>query len=273
MVCLRYRTTQPEVLIAILSPLPFEGFQELEGMVEAYLPEDLWVKHRDQIQETVSAFGTLLGAQTVEEINWNAAWEASFQPVTIEQFCAIRASFHPPMPGYRHEIVIDPKMAFGTGHHETTELMIRAMQSIGFPGKTVLDLGCGTGILAILAAKLGAREVIGVDNDPEAVQNTIENAELNYVSMDVMEGELNAAGGREFDVILANINRNVLLSIMSGLAERLASEGVLLLSGYLREDAGQINASAIRAGLLLHKEMTKGEWVSGRFRSPIDDQP
>lgn len=265
MLCIEFETLEPDILIGILSAFPFEGFQEYATYVEAYLNDEDWERLQSEILASITGMGKYLQHKALPEVNWNAEWEASFQPVTIDDFCAIRASFHPPMPGFSHELVIDPKMAFGTGHHETTELMIRQIRHIDISGKTILDMGCGTGILAILAAKSGANKVIAVDNDPEAVDNAIENAALNNISIDVRNGETRDLHDAEYDLILANINRNTLLEIIPSLATLLTATGALVVSGFLLEDARSIKSCATTANLSFIRDQSIGEWTAITF--------
>jgi ribosomal protein L11 methyltransferase len=262
MVCIDFNTAQPEILIAILSVFPFEGYQEFENNIHAYISNDDWVDVQDDVMTTIKGLGILRKIEQLPEKNWNAEWEASFNPVTIVDFCAIRASFHQPIGTCTHEIVIDPKMAFGTGHHESTELIIRQMRNIDFVGKTVLDLGCGTGILAILAAMLGATDVTAVDNDPEAVDSARENATINAVKINCTYGTITDLASDAFDIVLANINRNTLVTIMPELKRVLRRDGILLLSGILIIDKDGMDHVARNENLILKNEQTLGEWLS-----------
>jgi ribosomal protein L11 methyltransferase len=262
MIRISFKTENPEVLIAVLSDFPFEGFQEFADRVEAYAEEMHWTSLEKVIRDRVKDIAMIEWTESMPEKNWNKEWESSFQPVLIDDFCAIRASFHTPIDTCLHEIVIDPRMAFGTGHHETTALMIRMMRSVDFKGKSVLDLGCGTGILAILAAKIGAETVTAVDNDAEAVQNAIENAAVNHVQIQCQYGTVDHLQSASFDVILANINRNVLLEIMPDLKRVLRPNGLLFLSGFLPEDETAIVDAADRVGLLKVSREQSGEWSS-----------
>ena len=260
MLLIQFSAQDPEVLVGLLSAFPFEGYQEFEGRVEAYIDEDNWARLSARILSVIEGRGVADEIATLPELNWNAEWESSFQPVEIDRYCAIRASFHTPMEGFQHELVIDPKMAFGTGHHETTQLMVRLMKSIHFLEKTVLDLGCGTGVLGILAARSGASAVYAVDNDPEAIANTKENAGINLVRLETLCGELCNLGNQQFDVILANINRNVLMALMSQFVHALAQGGTLVLSGILMDDDHLIRSAATDVGLVVEETLGLGEW-------------
>ena len=257
-----------ELIFALLSEAPFEAFEEEETGGKAFILSELW---EDAARQTVAdaqswvpfTFSTRIGAHE----NWNAIWEAGFQPIRMGDFCGIRASFHDPMPGVRHELVIDPKMAFGTGHHETTSMMVEAMEEIDFKGKRVFDFGCGTGVLAILARKLGAEEVLAIDYDPASTENTIENVQLNKVEpVEVLEGTLDVVPHQLFAVILANINRNVLMDTLPDLKTLLEPGGLLLLSGILIRDQPLLLERAAETGLIFESAQTKGDWCMLRFR-------
>jgi ribosomal protein L11 methyltransferase len=191
----------------------------------------------------------------IEKQNWNAVWENNYDPIRISDQVNIRASFHAPDPTVAMDIVINPKMSFGTGHHETTTLMVQAMFEISLKGKSVLDVGTGTGILAFIALKLGASRVHGFDIDPWSVENSIENAELN-----------DCAAATFQDVVIANINRNILLDEIAEYALRLASGGYLLLSGFYAEDIPHLTEAAKPLGLQLEAETNLRNWACLRLR-------
>ena len=257
-----------EMVFALMSSLPFESFEEEDAGGKAYILSENWN------QETIAAleeFQAILPfsyvAGVVKQENWNAIWESSFHPVVIGDFCAIRASFHPSMPEVQIELIIDPKMAFGTGHHETTSMMGEAMEESDFEGKRVFDFGCGTGVLAILAKKLHAAEVWAIDNDPASTENTLENAELNDTApIRILEGSLEVMPAEPFDIILANINRNVLMDTLPALKELLKPGGILLISGILLSDRRMLLDKAAATGLNFESEKTKGDWCMLRFR-------
>ncbi len=193
--------------------------------------------------------------------NWNEVWESTFKPVEIGQFCRIRASFHEKKPDVRYDLIIDPEMAFGTGHHETTFLMIAEMEFLYVNDKTVLDYGCGTGILAILASKLGSSKVLAIDHDPKAVASAQRNVELNHSrGVDVRRAGIEEIPLDKWDIVLANINRNVLKERSRYIVERLSPGGIALLSGILNEDVGQIQETYERLGLYLAHSRVKNEW-------------
>ncbi|MEZ4939845.1 MAG: 50S ribosomal protein L11 methyltransferase [Saprospiraceae bacterium] len=199
--------------------------------------------------------------------NWNEIWESNFQPVIVEDFCAVRADFHAPVPGVEHELVINPKMAFGTGHHETTWMCLRALRSLPCRGAYLLDFGCGTGVLAILAARLGAAEVEAVDIEAESYRNTLENSANNGVAQQITarHGTLDAVRGTAFDGILANINRHIILEALPRLKDLLKPGGWLLVSGILEQDGDLVTQSAAGAGFTLQNREQRGNWLCLRF--------
>ena len=194
--------------------------------------------------------------------NWNKSWEESFRPITIPGKCCVRARFHPPQPEFPMEIVIQPQMAFGTGHHATTYLMMDRMFDLDFKGKKVLDYGCGTGILAILASKLGALSIDAIDIDPLSYENTIENLRENQISnTNCYEGTLDMLAENQYDIILANINRNVLLESGKTLFQQLLAQGTLLLSGLLKKDQAMVIESYEKQGFKQVNTYPKDGWI------------
>ncbi|MFM8362612.1 MAG: 50S ribosomal protein L11 methyltransferase [Haliscomenobacter sp.] len=258
-----------EPLLAWLSELPFEGFEETSDAISGFLPGDA---DRDVVQQALAEIAEQLPfSYSVEAIppeNWNAVWEQNFQPVQVGAFCGIRAEFHPPFDGVRHELVIQPKMAFGTGHHETTYMVVEYMADVDFHGKRVFDYGCGTGILAILAAKLGAHAIDAVDIESAAVENAIENAGRNGVSYAVYQGTLTEVPTSVYDIILANINRNVILDSLSALYNKLPPGGDLIISGILGSDKETIQDAAIAHGFQWISQKAKGNWIAAKLRRP-----
>jgi ribosomal protein L11 methyltransferase len=254
-----------DILIAKLSEAGCEGFEETESTLVASFPES------DFNEELIDAISKENGVSfikaTIPQQNWNAAWEAGFEPVSIPSFCTVRASFHPPATDTPYEIIITPKMSFGTGHHATTVLMMDAMKDMNFAGKKVLDFGTGTGILAILAAKLGAKEILAIDNDEWSVENTSENIEANGVSdIQVAIGSLEIAEiAAPFDVVLANINRHILLEYMPQMHTMLRPGGILLLSGILSADEPIIQESAGNVGFIGEFTHQQGDWLAMKF--------
>ena len=252
---------QQEILISQLSEVDAEGFEQTGTHLIAYFAENVFKSY--EINELLRAY--TFAITTLEEKNWNEVWESNFEPVLIERFCAIRAEFHKPVPGVEHEIIITPKMSFGTGHHATTFMMIRQMKEIDFTEKTVLDFGTGTGILAILAEKLNAKSIFAIDIDEWSIANAIENIHKNSCSRISLELTPQIPE-TTYDVILANINRNVLVQYLSELESKLNENGVLLLSGLLLSDEKYIRESC---SLKFIKRSDRGNWISLLFIKSI----
>lgn len=258
--------TLTEILIAELSELAYDSFWEQDEGFEAYILEADYNEH--ELQQILDKYQTLgkvsFSVSRVEEKNWNVEWESNFSPIVVEDQCLVRADFHKPERPFPYEIVINPKMSFGTGHHATTYLMLSWQLEIDHSQKKVMDAGCGTGILAIMAHLKGASEIIAFDNNEWAVDNTHENFEINHcpeIKMflgtvaDIPEEE-------KFDIILANINRNVLLEEMDMYAARLQSDGILVLSGFYNYDASQIEEKALASGLKVKGRKERNDWVA-----------
>lgn len=203
--------------------------------------------------------------QLIPEQNWNAVWESNFQPVIIDDFVAIRADFHEPIKNVQHEIIITPKMSFGTGHHATTEMMMRQMREIDFADKTVFDFGTGTGVLAILAEKLGAAKVIAVDNDDWSIANAEENIRRNNCTEISLQKSDTVPTDTKFDIILANINKNVLVENLQALAGQLSIHGIMLLSGLLISDEPDMLAAIGMFSLILRDKSVRENWICLKF--------
>ncbi len=230
--CLKVESTD-ETIMAVLFGMGADSILEEEDHFLAYFKTaDLDEPTKEEIADMLDQKDISYMFFDVEPQNWNEIWEASFQPVTVGNFCRVRADFHVYQPGYEHDLVINPKMAFGTGHHATTWMMIDTMQTIDFTGKRVFDYGCGTGILAILASRLGAGETDAIDIEHEAYLNTLENCHINKVdNVQVYEGDIATMQGRKYDIILANINRNVLLDSVREIRVLLNEKGTIIISG------------------------------------------
>ncbi len=256
-----------EILIAELADIGFESFSEEEDGFKAYISacryrakavKQVFEQKRQNPPEKLSFEISRIGGK-----NWNAVWESNFEPVTILGRCRIRAPFHETVPGMEYDIVIEPKMSFGTGHHETTTLVVEWLLETDLKNKATLDMGCGTGVLAILAAKKGAKPVTAIDNYLFAWENTLENAERNNVKdVKVFHGDASLLGDETYDVIIANITRNVLLEDMEKYEKVLNKGGLLYLSGFLSFDKDTIFAEGNRLGLRLGGEKTMKDWVS-----------
>lgn len=257
-----------EILIAYLSELNFESFEETsEGIIGYILENDFDKAHIQQICEKLDCPISFTN-ETVKQENWNSKWESSFEPIIIDDFCGIRADFHDSIE-VENEIIITPKMSFGTGHHSTTEGMIRAMRYIDFEGKKVLDMGCGTAVLAILAEKLGANSIQAIDIEEWAFKNAIENTQKNDCEqIDVFFGGSEKIEGN-FEVILANINRNILLSDMSIYSTHLKRNGLILFSGFYQSDLDLIKEQASKNNLDYIQHFCIKDWVISTFRKSI----
>jgi len=257
-----------EILNAHLSQLPFESVMETEDGLKAYMPEQDWKeKYRTALEEVIIPETRLsYSYTTIKAQNWNATWEAGFAPIRVDDQCHIRAPFHPKSEA-RFDIEIMPKMSFGTGHHETTHLMLQMLLDEKIPGKKVLDMGCGTGILAILACKMGAAEVYAIDIDSWSYENTLENTKRNSChSIVVVQADASVlAAQSQFDLILANINKNVLLEDIPIYSEQLASGGVLILSGFYKDDLEDIDYACRQTSLMREKFQKKNNWVAAKY--------
>ena len=257
-----FTTDQHEILLARLSvDFGFDSFSEEDSKLEAWIREDdMSDEMVAKIDEELSELFSDVSIEIVEDQNWNAKWEEQYEPVIVRDFCSVRASFHAPIKTTQYDLVIDPKMSFGTGHHETTYMMIDAMSEVDFNGKEVLDLGCGTGVLGILAAKQGAASVRLCDTDPLCLANSIENCVANGLQLPVKLGSIDVYDGKTHDVILANINRNALMELMRQMAGSLNQGGLLLLSGILEQDMLSIRKAAQDHGLSYVSKSSRGEW-------------
>lgn len=258
-----------EIFTARLDDLAFDSFVQEDLVLKAYVSPELFKPdHLAAIlsEETFGAF-RLLTQSTLEDKNWNALWEASYDAVIINQLCRIRAPFHAADPNFKYDLIIEPKMSFGTAHHDTTAQVLKLMLDLKFAGKQVLDMGSGTAVLAILARKLGAQSVVAIDNDIWAFNNACDNVVLNQVpEISIELGDASAIGGRMFDVILANINRNILLADMHIYAAALHPNGMLVLSGFYTEDLEIIQNKAQSLDLQYEFHTYANNWVAAVFR-------
>lgn len=252
-----------DVIIAMLTDVGFDGFDESNDSLKAYVSKSKYDEAEVNTISNLYHFSYIVSE--LQSQNWNAVWESNFEPVVVDDFVVVRAHFHAPIKDVQHEIVITPKMSFGTGHHATTTMMIQQMHDIDFSNKTIFDFGTGTGILAILAEKLGAAEVIAVDNDEWSIDNSKENIERNECQNIRIELADSVTVNDTFDIILANINRNVILENMAALNDRLYEKGYLLVSGLLKEDEEIILREASRYPLLHQNTRQLGQWISLLF--------
>lgn len=256
-----------DILVAILSDEGFEGFQEKKGVLIGYITEKKFELSAFNILTGNLPFSCEFSFKTIPDIDWNIHWEENFQPISIDDICFIHASFHTVDRKYPYRILVDPKMSFGTGHHETTELMIRCILEIDMEGKKVADIGCGTGILGILASMKKAGKVMATDIDHWSIENTMENCRKNNIcNLDVIEGDIESLNSRHFDIILANINRNILSLHIPYYEKLLNDNGLLLMSGFLEEDFNQIREKAEETGLVFLKKSVKNNWLATLFK-------
>jgi ribosomal protein L11 methyltransferase len=258
-----------EILLAFLSDSPFTTFAEDDSGIKAYMPQsgDADEQQADELlKELAGQFEFEWEKVVVPAQNWNALWESNFTPVVVDGFCGVRAEFHAPLENVQHELVIQPKMAFGSGHHETTWMCMKAMEQLPIQNTHLYDYGCGTGILAILASRLGAQSIEAVDIEEEAWRNTEENATRNGVAnVEAYCGTLDDVRGSAFDGILANINRNVILASLPRLQELLKPGAWLLISGFILDDES-ILLDAAKENQLHHQQTwKKGNWLCMRF--------
>ena len=259
---------QLEILIADLADMGFESFAEEEHHLLAYIPDkeysDALLTENKYLQEQIQS--KLLSTNYIKEQNWNAVWESNYEPVIIKKQCQIRAPFHPANSEIEFDLIIQPKMSFGTAHHETTSLIIEILLDEKIKGKKVLDMGCGTGVLAILSSFKGAKTVLAIDNDEWAYNNSLENIALN--NTDNVEVKLGDAGIFEneiFDLILANINKNVLLADIAAYSKVLVPGGIIIFSGFYTHDLEDIKSEAEKSGLKYQFHKEKNKWVAVVF--------
>lgn len=258
-----------ETLIAELSEIGFNGFEESEAELKAYVSESDF--DEKQLDEILVQHNLVFSKSTIKEQNWNEVWESNFQPLEVadlttgKPWIGVRADFHQPFQDVDYEIVITPKMSFGTGHHATTYTVMQLMKEIDFKNKSVYDFGTGTGILAILAEMLGATNIVAVDNDDWCIENSKENIERNNCKHIEIEKVTTAETGRKFDILIANINKNIILDNLSYLAENVSVMSPILLSGLLKEDEADILEATRKLGWKHNKTIQKGMWIAMSF--------
>ena len=257
-----------DMFMELLGTIGFDSFMDTDDGFEAYCKEqDYNETELDEIlQMEQFANVSLLKKELIPDQDWNATWEASYEPVVINELCRIRAPFHQVEGSYKYDLIIEPKMSFGTAHHETTSQIIELMLQSDFTGLDVLDMGSGTGVLAILAKKLGSAMTVAIDNDEWAYRNALDNIRLNDENEIIVElGDANSLNNRQFDVILANINRNILLRDMREYVKCLVDGGRIFFSGFYEEDLKLIADEAKRLGLKYDNHVTKNNWTAAVF--------
>ncbi len=255
-----------EILIAYLSELDFESFENIEEGVRGYIKQDDF--NFSDIKKICNQLNCkiTINHKVIKQQNWNAKWESEFQPIIIGKKCGIRSIFHQPLEDVDYEIIITPKMSFGTGHHATTHGMIELMLGLNFFDKIVLDMGCGTAVLAILADQLGAKKVVAIDIEEYAYNNALENISINRSSQIVIH-----KGGKEkidgkFNIILANINRNILIKDMNTYSSHLNENGLILFSGFYEQDLDLIKHEANLQRLKYIGHNSRNNWVTAKFK-------
>ena len=252
-----------DILIAALSDIGFDGFEEKETRLTAFIESINF--NEDEFDEIIVQHKIAFLKSIVPEQNWNTLWEQNFEPVIIHNAVAVRAHFHPPVTNVQHEIIITPKMSFGTGHHATTYMMLEQMFPINFTGKSVLDYGTGTGVLAIYAEKLGAAAITAIDNDQWSINNASENIyHNNCMAIKVLMADKPVAGN-VYDVVLANINKNIITDNFKSIVASLGKSATLLLSGLLTEDEADILQLASAFDLQQQDTHHRDKWICMKF--------
>lgn len=257
-----------EIIMVELGELGFESFVDTEDGMLAYIKESDFNEQLINEMQILIANPDLFSYsfQIMEDKNWNEEWENNYEAVVIKNKCGIRAPFHPENKEVEFDLVIMPKMSFGTAHHETTSSMIEFLLEEDLKNKSVLDMGCGTSVLAILAAKKGCSSVVAIDNDEWAYNNSLENILMNNEpDIKVLMGDAQLLSDMYFDVIIANINRNILLNDIQTYAASLNNNGVLLMSGFYEQDIPVIKEEAAKYGISIDRYITKNNWVAVRF--------
>lgn len=254
-----------EVLTALTAEIGCDSFNDTDTGMNAYIPESDFDQSALEAMISTVSFDEKISFEinTIAEKNWNEEWEKNyFKPINVDNKCVIHSTFHTDYPEVEYEIIIDPKMAFGTGHHATTSQMVSAMLEMDFKGKAVMDMGCGTGVLAMLASMKGAEPIVAIDIDQWSYDNTLENMRINDIdNIEVKCGDASLLTEGEFDVFLANINRNILLNDMPSYVARIKDGGELLMSGFYSEDLTMIRERAEELGLTYSFHRVKDNWT------------
>jgi ribosomal protein L11 methyltransferase len=263
-------TDNREILVAMLSDLSFESFDESEGQVMGYIPGKSANLEEIEAITTLLPFSVVTDHEMIPDRNWNEVWEKNyFKPLLIGNRCLVRAPFHTEFEPAEFELVIEPKMAFGTGNHETTTLVAEQILNMDLSGKTVLDMGCGTGILGMLASLKGAKMVMAIDIDSWSFESTVENARLNNIlNLEAKLGDASLLGTETFEIIFANIHKNVIINDLPVYESVLQSGGKIYLSGFYTHDMADVKAKAESLGLIETGFQEKNNWVVYAFRKP-----
>ncbi len=249
-----------ELLIALLANTGFESFEETDSTLKAFINENEF--DQAALDEIIKPLNLNYNTSVIVQQNWNAQWESSFEPIVVGDFVGIRAAFHKPVNNVKHNIIITPKMSFGTGHHATTYMMIDQMEALDFTNKTTVDFGTGTGVLAILAEKMGASSIDAIDYDEWSIENATENAaENNCTKIKLVKAET-IATNTVYDIILANINLNVIISKLAAIKSVSKKGTVILLSGFMKADELVMLNELITNGISEQKTTQRGEWIS-----------
>jgi ribosomal protein L11 methyltransferase len=253
-----------DMMIAELADLGFDGFEETETGLLSYIAlAGFDGELTSGLEELVNRYGLTYTSNAIDKQNWNALWESNFEPVLVDDFVGVRANFHDSFNGaVEHDIIITPKMSFGTGHHGTTYSVMQLMRGIDFANKSVFDFGTGTGLLAILAHKLGAGDILAVDNDDWCIENASENIVVNNTQSIEIHKVDNAKLNKKFNIIIANINKNIILDNLAFLAEATVPGGVVLLSGLLVEDEPEIESACAALGWKHQETRTRNNWIA-----------
>ena len=252
-----------EILISQLSEEGYDGFEQFDNKLIAIIKEDDF--NEILLKEIIEPFNVSFNKKIIPQQNWNAVWESNFQPVIVENFVGIRAHFHSTIQNVQHEIIITPKMSFGTGHHATTYMMMQLMQTIDFNTKSVFDFGTGTGILAILAEKLKANSVLAVDYDDWCIENALENISNNNCKNISIEKKDTAEVNDVFDIVIANINKNIIQDNFEDLHLTSKKGSTILLSGLLVEDENDIIQLSQQKNWIHQKTINKNGWIAMQF--------
>jgi ribosomal protein L11 methyltransferase len=250
---------QKDQLIALLSDIGYIGFEELDNTLQAFISASDF--NKDSLDAVLHIIPVGYKKSIIEEQNWNAEWERSFEPIIVNDFVGVRADFHQPIMGVKHDIIITPKMSFGTGHHATTFMMIEQMEAVDFNHKKVLDFGTGTAVLAIIAEKMGAESIDAIDNDAWSIENSLENlAANNCKRIQLLNAETIATGGL-YDIILANINLHVILNQLTAIKAVAKNKSFILLSGFIKNDEEAMLIALQKLGIRQIKTIQKLDWI------------